>query len=411
MMQTYVERVQNAITDLRKGKMILLTDHHDREDEADLIFPAETITSDIINFMIRHGSGIICLSLTQSQLKKLGLTYMVSPEENTSPHQTPFTLSIEAKNGITTGVSAKDRATTILTAVKNNVTEKEITKPGHVFPLCAKEGGILERPGHTEGSIDISLLAGFKPAAALCELMNTDGTMAKGAQLKKFAKQHQLMILSIEDLIAYRKLEENLIAEHISAELPLDPYGIFQLTVIKEKINHMEHIVLTKNKKSSKPPLIRIHSSCMTGDLFGSKRCDCHNQLHYSLQKISEEGGILIYLNQEGRGIGLFNKIKSYALQEKGFDTVEANEHLGLPIDSREYYIAAAWLKNRNMTHIRLLTNNPKKIAGLKKYGIATIELEKIPVFCSEENKHYLKTKKEKLHHKIKMGDEHHVKC
>ncbi len=404
-MNTYspVEQVELALNDLRQGKMIVLIDHSDRENEGDLIFPADIVTPEIINFMIRHCSGIICLSLTADQLKKLGLNYMVPPHENTSQRGTPFTISIEAKTGVTTGVSAQDRATTILAAIKKDATEQDLVKPGHVFPLHARAGGVLEREGHTEGAVDMVRLAGFSPAAILCEVMNPDGTMAKGNELKAFADQHQLKILSIADLITYRLTHENLISEEITTEIPLEKYGVFKMSVIKEKFNQHEHIVLINDKPSSHPPLVRIHSTCITGDLFGSQRCDCNKQLNYSLQKISEEGGILIYLNQEGRGIGLFNKIKSYSLQEHGFDTVEANKHLGFPADLREYYMAANILRNLNITDIRLLTNNPLKVAGLKKYGIANIQIESMPVFRNEHNSYYLLTKKEKLNHTIQL--------
>lgn len=401
-MNSAIKRVEAAIKDLRAKKMIILIDHPDRENEGDLIYPAEIINPETINFMIRHCSGIICLPLTMPQLKKLGLIHMVPPHENTSRCGTPFTISIEAREGVTTGVSANDRTTTILTAVNTNVTQYDIVKPGHVFPLFAKEGGVLERQGHTEGAIDIVKLAGYRPAAVLCEIMNPDGTMAKGRKLLDFAKKHKLKILSIDDIIQYRRTKENLITDEISSELPIELYGNFNITIIKEKIRGEEHIILTKKiNNGKKPTLVRIHSSCVTGDLFGSQRCDCNKQLDYSLARISKEGGILIYLNQEGRGIGLFNKIKSYALQEKGLDTVEANLQLGLPVDSREYYIAANILKNRNISNIRLLTNNPHKIDGLNKYGIDNVAMETMPIFCNGQNKHYLKIKKEKLQHKI----------
>ncbi|MEO8402111.1 MAG: 3,4-dihydroxy-2-butanone-4-phosphate synthase [Gammaproteobacteria bacterium] len=395
-----IERVESALSELRAGKMIILTDHPDREDEGDLIFPAEIITPDVVNFMIQQGSGIICLPMMMVQAKKMGLTPMVSPEENTSSRGTPFTVSIEAKEGVTTGVSAHDRARTILAAVNERASSQDIVKPGHVFPLIAKNGGVLDRAGHTEGAIDLVRLAGFKPAAVLCEVMNKDGTMARGLELKKFAEKYHLNILSIEDIIAYRLLKENLIEEEISTTLPIDHYGLFNMTVIKEKGN--EHIVLIHSMKPVNPALlVRIHSSCITGDLFGSKRCDCKQQLNYSLQRISEEGGMLIYLNQEGRGIGLMNKIKAYSLQDQGFDTIEANQKLGMPIDSREYYIAANFLRNRNINNIRLLTNNPDKLQALKKFGIENIQREAIPIFCNAHNRNYLTAKKNKLNHFI----------
>ncbi len=404
-MQTAINRVEDAITELRQGKMLILVDHPERENEGDIIFPAEKITPEITNFMIRHCSGILCLSMTPPQIKKLGLSLMVPAHENTSSRGTPFTISIEARHGVTTGVSAADRATTILTAIDDHATPHDLVKPGHIFPLEAKKNGVLERAGHTEGAVDMMRLAGFKPAAVLCEVMNPDGTMTCGAELKKFAKQHQLKILAIDDLITYRLNHENLIQDEVSAKLPIQSHGNFNISIIKEKITQHEHVVLTKKQKNAKTPvLVRIHSCCVTGDLFGSQRCDCHQQLHYSLERIGDEGGVLIYLNQEGRGIGLFNKIKAYALQERrGFDTVEANHYLGMPADARSYYLAANILRNRGIDQVRLLTNNPAKITGLKNHGIMNVVREPIPVFNNEYNKKYLQTKKIKLNHFIHM--------
>jgi len=406
-MQTQIERVKAACDDLKKGKMIILTDHPEREDEGDIIFPAEIINKEVINFMIRNGSGIICMPLFADHIKRLGLKLMVSPDENTSQKGTPFTVSIEARYGVSTGVSAEDRTKTILTAINDNVTENDIVKPGHIFPLQAKQGGVLERPGHTEGAIDLVRLAGFKPAAVLCEVMNPDGSMAKGQKLIDFANQHDIKILSINDLITYRLCHETLIDEQISAHLPLENYGEFTFSVVKEKISKDEHLVLRKGDINlNTPTLVRIHSSCITGDLFHSKRCDCYNQLHFSLQKISKEGGILIYLNQEGRGIGLFNKIKAYALQEQQWDTVEANQQLGLPVDSRNYALAAHILHQHQVKQVRLLTNNPNKVEDLKKYGIENVVREMVPVFHNDHNYQYLKTKKEKLNHDIAFDDD-----
>lgn len=395
------KHVEIAISELQRGKMIILTDHPDRENEGDLIYPAEIITPDVINFMIRNGSGIICLSLMEKQIKKLGLNYMVDPSENSSSRNTPFTVSIESRTGVTTGVSAEDRAKTILAASNINATHEDIVKPGHVFPLYAREGGVLERQGHTEGSNDIVRLAGFQPAAVLCEVMNSDGTMARGNQLKQFANTHNIKMLSIDDIVTYRYCNENLISEEVETYLPLRDHGDFIVSVVKEKFKNKEHIVLTKNIINNSRPIVRIHSSCFTGDLLGSQRCDCKMQFEYSLKKISKEGGVLIYTDQEGRGIGLLNKIKAYALQEIGFDTVEANHHLGLPIDSREYYIAANILKNHDIYKIKLLTNNPHKISNLQKYGIYDIEREPLPIFLNEHNQKYLHAKKHKLNHFI----------
>lgn len=395
-------RVEEALQDLRLGKMIILTDDPDRENEGDLIFPAETITPEVIQFMIRHCSGIVCLSMTASHLDKLNLPLMVPAHENTSQRGTPFTVSIEARDGVTTGVSAADRATTILAAIKAGAKPEDLVRPGHVFPLRAKEGGVLERAGHTEGSIDLVRLAGFKPAAVLCEIMNLDGTMTRGDQLCEFAEKHQLKTLAINELINYRLRNESLIEETTSTLLPMETYGSFKLTVVKEKLNEKEHLVLVKEKINAEmPPLVRVHSACMTGDLFGSQRCDCKEQLHYSLKRISEEGGVLIYLNQEGRGIGLFNKIKAYALQEKGADTVEANHLLGWPADSRKYYMAAHILQSLNIGDIRLLTNNPHKISDLIRYGVAKIERVSMPIFSNPHNENYLQTKQGKLNHLI----------
>ncbi len=400
-MKEFLTKVESALDDLKLGKMVILTDHPNRENEGDLILPAEKATANDISFMIRHCSGIVCLSMSSNLLHKINVEPMVAPFKNTSARGTPFTVSIEAKEGVTTGVSAQDRVTTILKAIATDVTPFDIAQPGHVFPLQACEGGVLERPGHTEGAVDLVKLAGFKSAAVLCEIMNSDGTMSKGKQLEDFAETHNLKALSIDDLIEYRHYHEDLILDEIKATLPLEKYGEFEISVIKEKFTNKEHVVLTNHNHKKSEPLVRLHSSCMTGDLFGSQRCDCNSQLHYALQKMSEEGGILIYLNQEGRGIGLFNKIKSYALQEKGLDTVEANEELGLPIDSREYYLAANILKNRNIKSVHLMTSNPKKAEGLAKYGIEIASTPEMPVFCSLYNEGYLKTKKSKMNHFI----------
>lgn len=407
-MQTYLTNVEAAIQDLRAGKMVILVDDPHRENEGDLIYPAEKVTPAIINFMVKHCSGIICMPMTEAKAQSLELPLMVPREKNTSQCGTPFALSIEAKRGVTTGVSAADRAHTIRTAAREEAMPQDLVRPGHVFPLIAREGGVLERAGHTEGSVDLMRLAGFTPQAVLGEVMNADGTMASGASLQAFAREHGIRLLAMEDLINYRLSQENLIAEETQAQLPLENYGTFDITVIKEKFTNTEHIILEKkittltdNRIEQKPVLVRIHSACATGDLFGSLRCDCHHQLHYSLTRLSDEGGLLIYLNQEGRGIGLFNKIKAYFLQEQGLDTVEANLKLGLPSDSRKYYIAANILRNKNIKRVRLLTNNPNKVNDLQRYYPHGLEISAIamPVFCHEQNKHYLYTKQTKLNH------------
>lgn len=413
MINSTLSALNQAMTDLKNGKMIILVDDENRENEGDMIFPAELITPEVMNFMIRYGTGIVCLSLLSDRLVALNLPLMLSPQDNTTRRQTPFTLPIDAKNGITTGVSAKDRVMTIQAAMHKNAKPEDLARPGHVYPLQAKSGGVLERAGHTEGAIDIVKLAGFQPAAVLCEVINTDGTMSNGQKLRQFAQQHDLTILSIQEIIDYRLLHENLISETASANIYLQGIHqpcLFDITVIKEKYaDHKQHVVLFKQPVNlEKPIFVRIHSSCMTGDIFGSLQCDCQKQLQYSLEILSQQGGVLIYLDQEGRDIGLLNKIKAYAIQQtKGLDTVEANYHLGLKADEREYYIAAHILKNhifkklnqQQNTCIRLMTNNPQKIQALAKYGIQSVTREVMPVFCGEHNQRYLKIKQEKLDH------------
>lgn len=404
-MHSSIERVEKAIHDLKQGKMIILTDDPTRENEGDLIVAAEKITPEIMNFMIRNGTGIVCLPLTTEQVTQLDLPLMVPINENTCVRGTQFTVSIDARDGISTGVSAADRAHTVQVAINADTHPTDLVRPGHIFPLLAKDGGVLARQGHTEGAIDLVRLAGFKPAAVLCEIMNPDGTMAHTKRLEEFATTHQLTLLSINDIVTYRLQHENLIADEATTTVPLAGYGNFQMTIVKEKITGMEHLILTKDKPSAlHPTLVRIHSACTTGDLFASERCDCNKQLHHALQRISDEGGMLIYLNQEGRGIGLFNKIKAYALQDQGLDTVAANQQLGLPIDSRQYHLAAAILRHHGIQQVRLLTNNPDKVNDLLKFGIARVEREAIPAFQNEHNQFYLKTKRDKLHHAINFN-------
>jgi len=401
-MNSYIQKVENAIKAIKNGEIIIVTDHEDRENEGDFIIAAEKIKSEDMNFIIRNSSGIVCLSMKEKQLKKLNLPFMVPPHENTSFSSTPFTVSIDASKGITTGVSAADRVKTILDAIADDATQDDLCKPGHIYPLVAKDDGVLKRAGHTEGALDLAILAGLKPAAVLCEVMNLDGTMSRGKELEDIAKANNLQMISIQEIIDYRRYHEDLVDDMATTNIPLQGYGEFKLTVVKEKINEVEHVIIEKPRVNSNDQhLVRIHSSCLTGDILGSLKCDCNNQLHYSLDKISKEGGILIYLNQEGRGVGLLNKIKAYALQENGLDTVEANEKLGLPVDPRNYYLAANILKNRGIDDIRLLTNNPNKIADLNKYGICKVTKEQFPNFCNEHNKSYLETKKTKMNHSV----------
>lgn len=403
-MSSSTSRVKDAINALKQGKMVILTDHPDRENEGDLIAPAETITNEQMNFMIRQGTGIVCMSITEDLAQKMQLPLMVSKTDNSSFRGTPFTVSIDATNGITTGVSAADRVSTIKATIADNAVASDLVKPGHIFPLLADSHGVLGRDGHTEGSIDLVKMAGFKSAAVLCEIMHEDGDMLRGEQLLTFAEQQDLPILSIDDLITERLRCENLIADQVSTSIHLNHYGTFNCTVIKEAVSGKEHIVLSK-PSSQESPLVRLHSACSTGDIFGSTRCDCQEQLHYSLEQLSNEGGYLVYLSQEGRGIGLLNKLKAYHLQDKGLDTVEANLELNLPVDDRKYYIAANYLKSQDVTSIRLLTNNPNKIANLEIYGFDNIERIEMPVFCSQYNFKYLKTKKDKLNHFINLSD------
>jgi 3,4-dihydroxy 2-butanone 4-phosphate synthase/GTP cyclohydrolase II len=402
-MHSPIDRVEAALQELKLGKMIILTDDPERENEGDLIIAADKVTPAAMNFIIRNSSGIVCLSLPKAQLKKINLPPMVPSTDNSSLRGTPFTISIDAKSDHATGVSAQDRVNTIQAAIANGAQPDDLVKPGHIFPLQAKCGGVLERAGHTEGALDLVSLAGLTPAAVLCELMNADGTMMQGQQIEKFSAEQQLLTLSVSDIILYRQCKENLIEEKITAALPLEGCESFQVMGIREKFTGNEHLVLINDVKikSTKPTLVRIHSSCLTGDLFGSLRCDCNKQLHYSLDRIKLEGGIIIYMNQEGRGIGLFNKIKAYALQDDGLDTIEANEKLGLPVDSRQYHIAANILRNLNITQIRLLTNNSKKVSELKKFEIDVVSREAMPIFCNQHNKKYLEVKKNKLQHEI----------
>lgn len=403
-MPSPLKRVKAAISELQQGRMVILSDATHRENEGDLILPAELANAERINFMIRHGTGIVCTAITAERASVLNLPLMVAPNQNACARGTQFTVSVDMKEGITTGVSAADRAKTIQHLVNDKANAEDFVRPGHIFPLIARSGGVLERPGHTEGSIDLVKLAGLKSTTVLCEIMNPDGSMAKGDELEAFANQHQIMSLSIDDLISYRTLHEETVQIEATARLPLTHYGDFTLHVIREIYTQKEHVVLMKEgTQHNQPILTRIHSSCMTGDLFSSLRCDCHQQLHYALEQISQRGGVLIYLNQEGRGIGLINKIKAYALQEKGLDTVSANEALGLPVDLRSYYTASAILRALNISHIKLLTNNPNKINDLIKNGMINVQRENMPAFDNSHNRFYLKTKQLKLQHEIHL--------
>lgn len=405
-MQDINERILQAVNAFKNKQMVILTDDPERENEGDLIIPAECIDANMMNVMIRHGSGIVCLSLLGERAQALQLPLMVPAEHNTSYRGTPFTVSIDARDGITTGVSADDRVRTVLTAVNDDTIAEDLVRPGHIFPLQAQDGGVLVRQGHTEGAVDLARIAGFKPMAVLCEIMNQDGTMARGKDLQTFAEEHGLMMLSISDIIHYRLMHEDFVEDSAMASLPLAQYGDFKVFAMRDRLSKEEHMVLYKEPvETDKPVLVRVHSSCATGDIFASMRCDCHQSLHHALARIAAEGGALVYLNQEGRGIGLLNKIKAYALQEQGLDTVEANEALGLPVDARSYYFAAHMLRHLNIKAIRLLTSNPKKIDEIQLFINATVTQESMPSFCNEYNERYLETKRTKLNHGVYLKD------
>jgi 3,4-dihydroxy 2-butanone 4-phosphate synthase/GTP cyclohydrolase II len=393
-----ISNIKGALEDLKQGKMIILVDDEDRENEGDLTIAAEKVTPEAINFMAKHARGLICLSLHPDIVERLNLPLMV--QDNKSRFQTAFTVSIEAKNGVTTGISAADRAHTILTAVADDAKPDDLVQPGHLFPLRSRRGGVLFRTGQTEGSVDLARLAGMKPAGVICEVMNEDGTMARRPDLDQFAKKHGLRIVTVADIIAYRMRNESFVHKEAETVLPT-PSGEFRAIAFINELDDSEHLALVKGEITpNKDILVRVHSECLTGDVFGSYRCDCGDQLQKALKMIDQEGlGVVVYLRQEGRGIGFANKLKAYALQDKGFDTVEANEELGFKPDLRDYGVGAQILVALGVRRMRIMTNNPKKMVGLDGYGLTVTGRVPIEIPPRPENMRYLLTKCEKLGH------------
>ncbi|MBU4344226.1 MAG: bifunctional 3,4-dihydroxy-2-butanone-4-phosphate synthase/GTP cyclohydrolase II [Proteobacteria bacterium] len=395
--------IEDAIKDIRAGRMVILVDDEERENEGDLMIAAEKVTPEAINFMAKYGRGLVCLAMTAEKVDSLDLPLMV--DHNTSQFHTGFTVSIEARFGVTTGISAADRATTILTATADNAKPDDLVRPGHIFPLRAKRGGVMVRAGQTEGSVDLSRLSGLKPAGVICEIMDDDGSMARMPSLEKFSEKHGLGICTIADLIEYRMRTESFVSAAAETIIPTAHAGEFKAIVYENEVDDLLHIAMVKGTiDPDKPVLVRVHSECLTGDIFGSLRCDCGDQLHKSMEMIEKEGaGVLLYIRQEGRGIGLVNKLKAYALQDQGLDTVEANKKLGFKSDLRNYGIGAQILAHIGVRKMRLLTNNPKKLIGLEGYGLSIVEQVSIEITPNEFNRSYLECKKLKMGHLLNI--------
>lgn len=400
-----LDTIESALNALRSGEMIIVVDDEDRENEGDFVMAADMITPEAVNFMATIGRGLICTPISTELAKKFELKLQV--ETNTASLGTAFTVTIDAKEKISTGISASDRSHTIKLMTDKDTTADDFVRPGHIFPLIAKDGGVIERPGHTEASVDLSRLAGFSPVGVICEIMNPDGSMARFPELCELADKHNIKMISIADLIEYRKNTENLISTVESIPFPTK-FGDFQMFIFRSELLKQEHVAIVKGDLTTlkkEPTLVRLHSECFTGDIFGSYRCDCGDQLAASMKLIEEKGsGAIVYLRQEGRGIGLFNKVKAYQLQDKGMDTAEANLHLGFPVDSRDYTMAAQILRYFELNSIKMLTNNPKKIEALNKLGIKNIEREPLEINANHKNAQYLLTKKVKLGHLLKQN-------
>jgi 3,4-dihydroxy 2-butanone 4-phosphate synthase/GTP cyclohydrolase II len=402
-MNFQLNTIEEAIFEIQQGRVVIVVDDEGRENEGDFLTAARNATPEVINFMATHGRGLICAPISEERCNALGLEMMV--QSNSAAYETPFTVSIDLiGHGCTTGISASDRSKTILALIDPSIRPEELGKPGHIFPLRARKGGVLRRAGHTEAAVDLSRLAGFEEAGVIVEILNEDGTMARVPSLIEIAKKFDLKIVSIEDLIKYRVEHESLIEEQVSVHMPTE-FGDFQLRAFKDTSNDQDHLVLTKGTwTKDEPVLVRVHSSCLTGDIFGSCRCDCGPQLHKAMEVIEKEGkGAIVYMNQEGRGIGLLNKLKAYKLQEEGLDTYEANEKLGFKADERDYGIGAQIIRSIGISKMRLMSNNPKKRTGLIGYGLEIVENVGLEIASNVHNQHYLETKRDKMGHNLKL--------